>query len=299
MSVVAIRRFFIHCETSTMNLEAANARPADIDRRIGAMTSYTPQLDGKTALVTGGSSGIGLAAAQRLAAEGAHVFLTGRNQSSIDAAVATIGAGATGIRADVSNVDDLTVVAEAIAARGHGLDVIFANAGGGEFTPLGEISAEQFSTVFLINVGGTLFTVQTMLSLLNPGASIVLAGSTAAYNGTTAFSIYAATKAAIRSFGRTWAAELIPRGIRVNTVIPGPIETPGLTGLAPAGQGQQLLDGEAAKVPMGRVGRPEELAAAVLFLASDQSSFITGTELIVDGGLTDLKIPSQIAATPG
>ncbi|TPG34964.1 SDR family oxidoreductase [Mycolicibacterium hodleri] len=256
------------------------------------------QLDGKTALVTGGSSGIGLATAQRLAAEGAHVFLTGRNQESIDAAVATIGAAATGIRADVSSVDDLTKVAEAIEARGHGLDVLFANAGGGEFTPLGEISVEQFSSVFLNNVGGTLFTVQAMLPLLNSGASIVLAGSTAAYNGTPAFSIYAATKAAIRSFGRTWATELITRGIRVNTVVPGPIETPGLTGLAPAGQQQQLLDGEAAKVPMGRVGRPAELAAAVLFLASDQSSFMTGTEIFVDGGLTDLKMPAQIAITP-
>ena len=262
------------------------------------MTSSMRLLDGKTALVTGGSSGIGLAAAQRLAAEGAHVFLTGRNQESIDAAVATIGDSAIGIRADVSVVDDLSKVADAITARGHGLDVVFANAGGGEFTPLGEITAEQFNSVFLINVGGTLFTVQTMLPLLNPGASIVLAGSTAAYNGTAAFSIYAATKAAIRSFGRTWAAELIPRGIRVNTVIPGPIETPGLTGLAPAGQGQQVLDGEAAKTPMGRVGRPEEVAAAVLFLASDQSSFITGTELFVDGGQTALKIPSQIPASP-
>lgn len=259
-------------------------------------TNAGRQLDGKTALVTGGSSGIGLATAQRLAAEGAHVFLTGRNQDSIDAAVATIGADATGIRADVSNVDDLAKVADAVAARGHGLDVLFANAGGGEFTPLGQITAEQFSSVFLINVGGTLFTVQTMLPLLNPGASIVLAGSTAAYNGTPAFSIYAATKAAIRSFGRTWATELVTRGIRVNTVIPGPIETPGLTGLAPAGQAQQLLDGEASKVPMGRVGRPEELAAAVLFLASDQSSFITGTELFVDGGLSDLKVPSQVSA---
>jgi NAD(P)-dependent dehydrogenase (short-subunit alcohol dehydrogenase family) len=258
-------------------------------------TSIGRQLDGKTALVTGGSSGIGLATAQRLAAEGAHVFLTGRTQETVDAAAASIGAGATGIRADVSDVEDLTKVADAIAAHGHGLDVLFANAGGGEFTPLGQITAEQFSSVFLINVGGTLFTVQTMLPLLNPGASIILAGSTAASNGTPAFSIYAATKAAIRSFGRTWAAELIPRGIRVNTVIPGPIETPGLTGLAPAGQAQQLLDGEAAKVPMGRVGRPEELAAAVLFLASDQSSFMTGAELVVDGGLTDLKIPSQIA----
>jgi len=256
------------------------------------------QLDGKTALVTGGNSGIGLATAQRLAAEGAHVFLTGRNQDTIDAAVATIGAGATGIRADVSNMDDLTTVAQAISARGRGLDVLFANAGGGEFTALGEITAEQFHTVFLNNVGGTLFTVQAMLGLLNPGASIVLTGSTAAYNGTPAFSIYAATKAAIRSFGRTWATELIPRGIRVNTVIPGPIETPGLTGLAPAGQGQALLDGEAARIPMGRVGRPEELAAAVLFLASDESSFVTGIELFVDGGQSDLKMPSQIASTP-
>jgi NAD(P)-dependent dehydrogenase (short-subunit alcohol dehydrogenase family) len=261
-----------------------------------APTAVGHQLDGKTALVTGGNSGIGLATAQRLAAEGAHVFLTGRNQETIDAAVASIGAGATGIRADVSKIDDLTKVAEAIAARGDGLDVLFANAGGGEFTPLGDISAEQFSTVFLANVGGTLFTVQAMLPLLNPGASIVLAGSTAAYNGTPEFSIYAASKAAIRSFGRTWAAELITRGIRVNTVIPGPIETPGLTGLAPAGQEQQLLDGEAAKVPMGRVGRPAELAAAVLFLASEQSSFMTGTELFVDGGQTDLKIPSQVGA---
>ena len=156
----------------------------------------------------------------------------------------------------------------------------------------------KFNNVFLTNVGGTLFTVQTMLPLLNAGASVVLTGSTAAYNGTPAFSIYAATKAAIRSFGRTWATELIPRGIRVNTVIPGPVETPGLVGLVPAGQARQLLDGEAAKVPMGRVGRPEELAAAVLFLASDQSSFMTGTELFVDGGQTDLKMPSQIDATP-
>jgi NAD(P)-dependent dehydrogenase (short-subunit alcohol dehydrogenase family) len=259
-----------------------------------AANSTGHQLDGKTALVTGGNSGIGLATAQRLAAEGAHVFLTGRNQDTIDAAVATIGDSATGIRADVSNVDDLTAVAQAISARGHGLDILFANAGGGEFTALGEISADQFNSVFLTNVGGTLFTVQTMLALLNPGASIVLTGSTAAYNGTPAFSIYAATKAAIRSFGRTWATELIPRGIRVNTVIPGPIETPGLTGLAPAGQGQLLLDGEAARIPMGRVGRPDELASAVLFLASDQSSFITGTELFVDGGQSDLKMPSQI-----
>ncbi len=242
------------------------------------------QLDGKTALVTGGSSGIGLATAARLAAEGAFVFLTGRNQNSIDAAVASIGDGANGIRADVSNADDLDAVAEAVAGRGRGLDVVFANAGGGEFTALPEITVEQFTTTFAANVGGTLFTVQKVLPLLNRGASIVLTGSTAAYNGTPGFSVYAATKAAVRSLGRTWAAELVGRGIRVNTIVPGPVETPGLTGLAPAGQEQALLDDEAAKVPMGRVGRPEEVANAVLFLASDQSSFVTGIELFVDGG---------------
>lgn len=242
------------------------------------------QLDGKTALVTGGSSGIGLATAARLAAEGAFVFLTGRNQNSIDTAVASIGDGANGIRADVSNADDLDAVAEAVAGRGRGLDVVFANAGGGEFTALPEITVEQFTTTFAANVGGTLFTVQKVLPLLNRGASIVLTGSTAAYNGTPGFSVYAATKAAVRSLGRTWAAELVGRGIRVNTIVPGPVETPGLTGLAPAGQEQALLDDEAAKVPMGRVGRPEEVANAVLFLASDQSSFVTGIELFVDGG---------------
>jgi NAD(P)-dependent dehydrogenase (short-subunit alcohol dehydrogenase family) len=242
------------------------------------------QLDNKTALVTGGSSGIGLATAQRLVSEGAHVFLTGRNQDTIDAAVDSIGTNAIGIRADVSNADDLTALADAITSRGKGLDVVFANAGGGEFMPLPDITVEQFTNTFATNVGGTLFTVQKMLPLLNRGASIVLTGSTSAYNGTPSFSVYAATKAAIRSFGRTWAAELVDRDIRVNTVVPGPIETPGLTGLAPAGQEQTVLDGEAAKVPMGRVGRPEEVAAAVLFLASDQSSFITGTELFVDGG---------------
>lgn len=246
------------------------------------------QLDGKTALVTGGNSGIGLATARRFAAEGAYVFLTGRNQDSIDAAVASIGAGATGIRADVSNADDLDAVAEAVGAHGDGLDVIFANAGGGEFALLPDITIEQFTTTFAINVGGTLFTVQKMLPLLNRGASIILTGSTAAYNGTAAFSVYAASKAAIRSFGRTWAAELVGRDIRVNTIVPGPVETPGLVGLAPAGQEQQLLAGEASKVPMGRVGQPDEIAAAVLFLASGQSSFMTGSEMFVDGGAEQL-----------
>lgn len=245
-------------------------------------------LEGRTALVTGGSSGIGLAAARRLASDGAHVFLTGRNQDTIDAAVASIGEGVTGIRADVARSDDLTALAEAVAARGHGLDVLFANAGGGEFRALSEITVEEFTTWFATNVGGTLFTVQALLPQLNRGASIVLTGSTSTYHGTPTFGVYAATKAAIRSLGRTWAAELLDRGIRVNTVVPGPIETPGLRGLAAAGQEQALLDGEAAKVPLGRLGRPEEVAAAVAFLASDESSYVTGIELFVDGGSEQL-----------
>ncbi|MEO3759660.1 SDR family oxidoreductase [Mycobacterium sp. B14F4] len=242
------------------------------------------QLDGKLALITGGTSGIGLAAAQRLAAEGAHVVITGRRQDALDGAVASIGASATGVRSDVSRPEELDAVVDAIRDRGRGLDVVFANAGGGNFAALGEITVENFTDTFTTNVGGTLFTVQKVLPLLNAGASVILAGSTSAHNGTPAFSVYAATKAAIRSFGRTWAAELADRGIRVNTVVPGPVETPGLKGLAPAGAEQQLLDAEAAKVPMRRVGRPGEIAAAVLFLASEQSSFMTGSELFVDGG---------------
>jgi NAD(P)-dependent dehydrogenase (short-subunit alcohol dehydrogenase family) len=169
--------------------------------------------------------------------------------------------------------------------RGQGLDVVFANAGGGSFAALADITVDDFTDTFATNVGGTLFTVQKVLPVLRAGASIILTGSTAAFNGTPAFGVYAATKAAIQAFGRTWAAELADRGVRVNTLVPGPVETPGLKGLAPAGAAQQLLDAEAAKVLMRRVGHPDEVAAAVLFLASDQGSFITGTELCVHGGL--------------
>ncbi|CAN5882385.1 SDR family oxidoreductase [soil metagenome] len=242
------------------------------------------QLTGKTALVTGATSGIGLAAALRLAAEGAHVFITGRGQSGVDDAVASIGDSATGVRGDITEPADLNELADAIRAYGHGLDVVFANAGGGEFATLEDETREHLADTFDRNVAGTVFTVQTVLPLLNQGASIVLAGSTAASGGTPSFGAYAASKAAIRSFGRTWAAELVDRKIRVNTVIPGPVETPGLKGLAPSGQEQALLDGEAAKVPLGRLGQPSEIAAAVLFLASEQSSFMTGAEIFVDGG---------------
>jgi NAD(P)-dependent dehydrogenase (short-subunit alcohol dehydrogenase family) len=241
-------------------------------------------LQGKTALVTGGTTGIGLAAAQRIAAEGAHVFLTGRNQPSIDTAVASIGSSATGIRSDITNLDDLDALVAAITDRGHGLDILFANAGGGDFAALPDITPQHFFDTFNRNVGGTLFTVQKMLPILNPGASIILSGSTSASNGTPTFSVYAASKAAIRSFGRTWAAELVGNDIRVNTIVPGPVKTPGLAGLAPPGKEQELLAGIASGVPMGRLGRPDEIASAVVFLASDQSSFMTGAELFVDGG---------------
>jgi NAD(P)-dependent dehydrogenase (short-subunit alcohol dehydrogenase family) len=243
------------------------------------------QLDGKIALVTGGSSGIGLAAARRFAAEGAKVYLTGRRQEQLDEAVASIGAAATGIRSDVSDYDQLDEVFEVIAAAGAGLDVLFANAGGGEFAALEEITPQHYRETFDRNVGGTLFTVQKALPLLNAGASIVLTGSTSASNGTPAFSAYAASKAAIRSFGRTWAAELAGRGIRVNTLIPGATETPGLAGLAPdAAAAASMFKGMAASTPLGRLAHPDEIANAALFLASAQSSFMTGAEIFVDGG---------------
>ncbi|MEU8301117.1 SDR family oxidoreductase [Micromonospora sp. NPDC048909] len=243
------------------------------------------QLNGKTALVTGGTTGIGLAAARRFAAEGAHVFITGRRQQQLDEAIAAIGLGVTGIRGDVSNLDDLDRVVDAITARGAGLDVLFANAGGGEFAPLGSITVKHYTDIFDSNVRGTAFTVQKALPVLNDGASVILSGSTAATKGTPAFGVYAASKAAIRSFGRTWAAELTGRGIRVNTLIPGPTETPGIAGLAASPEeAAGLLQMLAATVPMGRMGQPEEIANAALFLASDQSSFMTGGEIFVDGG---------------
>lgn len=243
------------------------------------------QLDGKTALVTGGTTGIGLAAARRFAAEGAYVFVTGRRKGPVDEAVASIGASVTGIASDVSKLDDLDRVMRAIEERGAGLDVVFANAGGGEFRSLDSITVEHVATTFDTNIYGTIFTVQKALPLLNEGASIVLTGSTAASNGTPAFSVYAASKAAIRSFGRTWAAELIGRKIRVNTLIPGSTETPGLAGLAPSpAEAPGLLKAIASGVPMQRMAHPDEIANAALFLASDQSSFMTGGELFVDGG---------------
>jgi NAD(P)-dependent dehydrogenase (short-subunit alcohol dehydrogenase family) len=241
-------------------------------------------LDGKNALVTGGTAGIGLASAHALADEGAHVFLTGRNQSTIDAAVASIGSAATGIRSDVSDPAQLDAIVDAVKSRGGGLDVVFTNAGGGEFATLEDVTPAHFLDTFNRNVAGTLFTVQKVLPLLNPGASVILSGSTSASKGIPSFGVYAASKAAVRSFGRTWAAELAGRGIRVNTLVPGPVETPGLVGLAPSGGEQELLESLTADVTLGRIGQPEEIGAAVVFLASGASSFMTGAELFVDGG---------------
>lgn len=244
-------------------------------------------LEGKTALVTGGSTGIGLASAVRLAAEGAHVFVTGRRRTELDAAVETIGS-ATAVVGDIADLADLDRLYAAVRERGQGLDVLFANASVAAFVPLEQITEEHFDTLFGINVRGTLFTVQKALPLLNDGASVILNGSTNADVGAEAFGVYAASKAAIRSFARTWANELKGRGIRVNAVSPGPTDTPGLSGLVPGPEQAGLRQHLAAHVPLGRLGRPEEVAAAVAFLASEQSSFITGSNLYVDGGMNQI-----------
>ncbi len=243
------------------------------------------QLEGKTALITGGASGIGLATAHRFVAEGAHVFITGRRQSGLDEAAHELGADATAVQGDVSDLDDLDRVFDAVRAYGHGLDVLFANAGGGAFAGLAELTPAQFDETFDINVRGTVFTVQKALAVLNPGASVILTGSTSASKGIAAFGVYAASKAALSSFTRTWAAELSGRGIRVNTIVPGPTDTPGLRGLASQpDEAPQLLAQLAAGVPLGRLGSTDEISNAVTFLASDQSSFVTASELFADGG---------------
>ncbi|WP_270221631.1 SDR family NAD(P)-dependent oxidoreductase [Kosakonia cowanii] len=247
------------------------------------------RLTGKTALITGGSTGIGLASAIRFAAEGARVYIAGRRQAEIDKAIAKIGHGATGIRCDVSSLEDLDHLYAQIKSEAGQLDILFANAGLGTFAPLGEISEADFDHMFGVNVKGTLFTVQKALPLMGAGGSIILTGSTTGSMGTPAFSIYSATKAAIRNFARSWALDMKGTGIRINVLSPGGTETPGLHDLfGTSGQSEELLAGLAAQTPLGRIGRPEETAAVALFLASDESSFMTGSEVFVDGGMAQV-----------
>ncbi len=233
------------------------------------------RLEGKIALVTGGSSGIGLATAQRFAKEGAYVYITGRRQPELDDAVKTIGTRVTAVRADASVLVDL---------QGR-LDILFANAGGGSFAPIGSITEEQYDQTFNTNVKGLLFTVQKALPLIPDGGSIILNASIVSVKGTAALSVYSATKAAVRSFARSWTTDLKDRKIRVNAISPGSIETPGLAGLAQTEERRQGLYAQlASTVPLGRLGQPDEIAKAAVFLASDDASYVAGIELFVDGG---------------
>jgi NAD(P)-dependent dehydrogenase (short-subunit alcohol dehydrogenase family) len=251
---------------------------------------HTTRHEGKIVLVTGGSSGIGLAAATRFAKEGAKVYISGRRQAELDAAVEQIGHGAVAIRADISSAADLDRMFSTIQADHQRLDILFANAGGGEFVPLGQITEAQFDKYFDINVKGTLFTVQKALPLMQPGSAIVLTGSVTSIQGVPAFGVYAATKAALRSFARTWASDLKGRGIRVNVVAPGVVVTPAYK--TELGMSDEQIDAYRQHVsdttPLGRVGEADEIAKAVSFLASDDASYVTGIELFVDGGMVQV-----------
>lgn len=250
----------------------------------------TKRLQGKVALVTGGSTGIGLGVAQALQADGAKVFITGRRQPELDAAHHQLGGTAVAIRSDVTRLAELTDLYAQIERAAGRLDVLVANAGGGTMVPLGEITEQHYRDTFDRNVKGVVFTVQSALPVLRDGSSIILMGSTAGVKGTAAFSMYSASKAAVRNFARSWLLDLKPRNIRVNVVSPGPIRTPGLAELA--GSDPQAQDGQlsymATQVPVGRLGQPLEVGKAVAFLASDDSSFVNGSELFVDGGIAQI-----------
>lgn len=239
----------------------------------------------KVVVVTGGTSGIGMATAKAFVAEGASVFITGRRQEALDAAVREIGKSVTGVRGDMSRLADIDRLYDAVQQKHAQIDILFANAGGGEMAPLGTISEEHYEKTFATNVKGVLFTVQKALPLLKDGGSVILTSSTTSISGTPAFSVYSATKAAIRNFARNWILDLKDRHIRVNAVSPGITETAGLNELFGGGaQAESTKDYLAGLIPAGRVGQPEEIAKAVLFLASDDASFVNGVELFVDGG---------------
>ena len=248
------------------------------------------KLEGKVAVITGGSSGIGLATAQRFVDEGAFVFITGRRQSELDAAVKQIGKNnVTGVQGDVSNLADLDRLYATVKEQKGRIDILFANAGVGEFAPLGEISETHFDKTFGINVKGLLFTVQKALPLFQDGGSIILNASIASSKGFETSTVYSATKAAIRSFARTWTVDLKHRKIRVNAISPGPIDTPIFSSVIQNEEEiEQIKASLVASVPMGRMGSPDEVAKAVSFLASDDSSYVTGIELFVDGGMAQI-----------
>lgn len=247
------------------------------------------KLDGKVALITGGNSGIGLATAKRFVNEGAYVFITGRRKSELDAAVKEMGKNVTAVQGDVANLDDLDRLFAQIKKGKGKIDILFANAGIAKYAPLGTITEELFDSIFDINVKGVLFTVQKALPLLSDGASIILNASVVGSKGFSSNSVYSATKAAVRSFTRTWTTDLKDRRIRVNAVSPGSTDTPGLNELLASSEtGKERRKMISNTVPIGRLGKPDEIAKAVTFLASDDSSYITGTELFVDGGLAQV-----------
>jgi len=247
------------------------------------------KLEGKVALITGGNSGIGLATAKQFVNEGAYVFVTGRRKAELAAAKKQIGKNVTAIQGDVSNLDDLDRLFAQIKKEKGKIDIVFANAGVARYAPLGTITEDFFDSIFDINVKGVLFTVQKSLPLLRDGGSIILNASIVASKGLSSNSVYSATKAAVRSFARTWTTDLKDRRIRVNAVSPGPIDTPGLSELLASSEtGEQRKKMISTTVPLGRFGRSEEIAKAVVFLASDDASYITGVELFVDGGFAQV-----------
>jgi NAD(P)-dependent dehydrogenase (short-subunit alcohol dehydrogenase family) len=248
------------------------------------------KLAGKVAVITGGSSGIGLATAKRFVDEGAYVFITGRRQSELDGAVKQIGHNVTGVQGDVSKLADLDKLFAAVKKHKGKLDIVFANAGTGRLAPLGQITEEHFDLQFDVNVKGLLFTVQKALPLLQDGGSVVLNASIVSITGSPSLSVYSATKAAVRSFARTWSVDLKDRGIRVNAISPGVVPTPGYNtglGMTPD-QVDQFVQSRIGDIPLGRTGTTDEIAKAVSFLASDDSSYVNGIELFVDGGLAQV-----------
>ena len=246
------------------------------------------KLEGKIAVITGANSGIGLAAAKRFVAEGAHVYITGRRQVELDKAVAELGSEATAVQGDVSRLEDMDRLFETVRAQHGRIDVLFANAGVGKLEPLGKITEASFDRTFGVNVKGVVFSVQKALPLMGEGTSIILTGSTTGTMGTPAFSIYSATKAAIRNLARSWALDLKGTGVRVNVLSPGPTATPGLHGVAAAGGGDAFYEGMIAQIPLGRIADPDDIAAVALFLASDDSAVMTGSEVFADGGVAQV-----------